>query len=113
MGASPARERKAPVLVGKPVHHAQFGPGVVREVRGDTAYVYFEGARGRGISRKFLVEALFNDGLFPKAKNAEVWKTRGLKDFKTATTLKQVNETDAMTQALNLAQQPTKKRTET
>ena len=101
------------MLEGKRVHHAQFGPGVVREVRGDSAYVYFEGARGRGISRKFLVEALFNDTLFPKDKNAEVWKTRGLKDAKTANTLKQVNETDRLKQALDLAHRPTTKKTET
>ena len=64
------------MLKGKPVHHATFGDGTVVGVGEDTVSVNFQGARGRGFTRKFLLEALFDDEHFPRARNAAAWATR-------------------------------------
>lgn len=66
------------MLMDKPVHHVQFGRGVIIAVREDAVFVNFKGDRGRGVTRKFLIATLFDDESFPKAKNAEVWATKGL-----------------------------------
>lgn len=65
------------MLVGKPVQHTRFGAGKIVAADADTVSVNFAGARGRGVTRKFLRAALFDDENFPKAQNPEVWATRG------------------------------------
>ena len=94
------------MLQGKTVFHATFGPGTVVSVKEDVAYVQFRGA-GRGATRKFLTEALFNDELFPRAKNAEVWKVRGMDAFKRSNRLVRKTESEAMWEAIHLASKRT------
>jgi hypothetical protein len=84
------------------VHHATYGPGTIVAATDDTASVHFRGA-GRGATRRFLIAALFDDDLFPRARNAALWKLRGFDAHKRSTLLKRQNESDAMKQALDLA----------
>lgn len=84
------------------VHHGTYGPGTVIATQNDTVSVHFKGG-GRGATRRFLIAALFDDDLFPRAKNAALWKLRGFDAYKRSTQLKQTNESDAMRNALDLA----------
>ena len=65
-----------PALMGKPVQHKHFGRGTIVGVGDDTVSINFQGERGRGFTRKFLLTALFDDEHFPKEQNAEAWATR-------------------------------------
>lgn len=85
------------------VHHATYGPGTVIATQADTVSVHFKGG-GRGATRKFLIAALFNDDMFPRAKNAALWKLRGMDAYKRSTQLRQQNESDAIADALDLAE---------
>lgn len=98
------------MLKGKTVQHVAYGAGTIIEAKGDTVFVHFKGGGGRGATRKFLTVALFNDDLFPRQKNAEVWATRGMDAQKRSTELTRQTESEAMQKAVDIASVPTKPR---
>lgn len=64
------------MLKDKPVFHKTFGVGRVIAHTDDTVSINFSEGR-RGMTKKFLVSALFDeDGAFPRDRNPEVWATR-------------------------------------
>jgi hypothetical protein len=64
-------------VVGKNVEHKVFGKGQIVLASEDTVSVHFRtGQRNRGVTRKFMRTALYDNDTFPRHLNAEIWADR-------------------------------------